>query len=245
MMSRFTLSPCGCQQCAPCYMAGYEQTEIDFVCSYLDVRKEKGTLTKVCVDVGAHVGLWSLKLSEWYQNRYNEIPAIYALEPDSINYEQLRKNAQQGETGIVPAQLAAWNKNAYLFVQKNANFGRHRVTDKGTCDRAAIRVNGIALDSVADTPEKRMMDVIKIDVEGAELTVLNGARQILLDNPHLLVVVEYSLDHMVAYGYRPHQCTNFMLAHGFRPARPIDEETVKRTQAGELKRVIFVKGDSI
>jgi len=245
MMSRFILHPCGCNQCAPCSMAGYEQTEIDFACQYLDRRCEAGTLNKRFIDVGAHVGLWSLKLSEWYQDRYEEIPTIYALEADAINYKQLKKNADQGQTGIMAVNLAVWNKNAYLFMQKNANFGRHRVTDKGVCDRTAVRVNGIALDSVAKTPEQRKMDIIKIDVEGAELMVLNGARQILIDNPELLVVVEYSLDHMAAYGYRPHQCTAFMQAHNFRPARPEDEVTINRIQVGELKRVMFVKGDTL
>lgn len=239
----YKFHPCGFRKCSPCYLKGYESTEIDYVCSYLDRVAEAGKLKGVAIDVGAHVGLWAMHLSEWYQNRYNVVPTIYAIEPDGLNYRQLLLNAQQPQTGITAINLAAWNKNTSLFFHQNTNPGRHKVSDVGVHGRAMMRVQGVALDSIASTKEQRQTDVLKIDVEGAELNVLNGARSILMDNDQLLVVVEYSLGHFAEYGYKAAQLTAFMREHGFKPARPVDTKTILKIRAGEIKRVIFVKGD--
>ena len=76
--------PCGHQSCAPCTMKGYESKEIDFVCEYLDKINERNKMTGVFIDVGAHVGLWAMQMSEWYRTRYKSQPLIYALEPDEL-----------------------------------------------------------------------------------------------------------------------------------------------------------------
>lgn len=239
----YKLRTCGYPRCSPCYVTDYEAKDIDFACEYIDRIAEAGKSSNVFVDVGAHVGLWSLQMSEWYQCRYNVIPTIYALEPDRLNHRVLRSNAQQAETGIVPVQAAAWNTNKQLYLKPHANPGRHTVTEFSLNANLLSQVQGIALDTVASTPAKRNIDVIKIDVEGAELNVLNGARQILTDNKQLLLVIEYSVGHFKAYGYTPAQLTAFLAEHDYYPARPIDERTVKSIRTGEIKRVMFIKGE--
>lgn len=234
---------CGYRKCSPCRVQGYEATEINFVCAYLDRVASIGKLNAVFVDVGAHVGLWALSLSEWYRNRYNIVPTIYALEPDMDNYVQLRRNAQQALTGIVPIQVAAWNRREWLVLQRHDNPGRHQVVS-GTPKNLLERIQGVALDDVAWTKKMRQMDAIKIDVEGAELNVLNGACQILTDNEQLLVMIEYSISHFQKYGYTPAQLTAFMQQHDYRPVRSVDNRTIKNISAGEIKRVMFVKGDT-
>ncbi len=235
-----TLQPCGYKKCSPCYIKGYESTEIDYVCNYLDAVTENGKLNGVFVDVGAHVGLWSLHMSEWYQHRYNIMPTIYAVEPDSANYVKLRLNAQQAPTGVIPVQVAAWNRNEWLSLKTDENPSRHCVTNIGIQEKCA-RVRGVMLDSVATS--RRQIDVIKIDVEGAELNVLNGARQILIENSQLLVMLEYSITHFEKYGYTVEQITTFMTQHDFQPARPVDKKTIENIRIGDIKRVMFIKGD--
>lgn len=234
---------CGFKKCAPCYVKEYEGREIDYVCQYLDKLGEVGQLKGVFVDVGAHVGLWSMVLSEWYQNCTNVVPSIYAVEADELNYRQLVKNAAQPQTGITAINLAAWNKNETLVLKRNANPGRHKVVTAQFTQPNEPRVQAIVLDSIATSKEQRQIDVIKIDVEGAELNVLNGARQIMNDNEQLLIVVEYSIGHFSEYGYRITQLTAFMKEHGFRLARPVDEKTAVNIRLGEVKRVMFIKGD--
>ncbi len=237
----YTMRTCGNTACAPCYMKDYEATEMDIVCQYLDRVAERDKLDYTFVDVGAHVGLWSLCMSEWYQNRYNIVPTIYAMEPESRNYCALRVNAQQAETGIVPVQAAAWNMTKPLFINMGDQPGRHWVTDKGFAGHSALRVNGVALDDVSQRAPQ--IDVMKIDVEGAELNVLNGARNILMKNEQMLLVVEVSVDHFTRYGYTAQQLRRFLQQHDYYFARPADENILRRLKSGQVKRVFFVKGE--
>jgi FkbM family methyltransferase len=224
-------------------MKSYEATEIDYVCDYLDRITLFGKLNGVFVDIGAHVGLWSLSMSEWYINRYAIVPIIYALEPESKNFMQLCRNAQQSDTGIRPVQAAAWNKNTHLFLKTNENPGRHQVIDVKSQQAQMMRVQAVALDNVVRDDANRQIDAIKIDVEGAELQVLNGARGIFDANKNLLVVVEYSIEHLAEYGTHPNQITGFMQMNGFTPARELDKHIVETICVDDLKRVIFIKGD--
>ena len=185
------IHPCGHTSCSPCNMEGYESKEIDFVCEYLDKLYKAGKLTGTFVDVGAHVGLWSAAVSEWYRACYNIKPSIYALEPAALNYRQLVRNAQMDpDSGIVPVQVAAWHKRETLFLKQCNNPSRHSVNNVGMSSRDAVKIQGITLDSVAQSPESKNIDVIKVDVEGAELNVMNGTREILASNDQLLVVLE-------------------------------------------------------
>lgn len=239
----YTMRTCGYKKCSPCYVNNYEAKEIDYVTKYLDRVAEAGKLNGTFIDVGAHVGLWSLQMSEWYQCRYAIIPIIYALECESANYTKLRRNAVQAETGIIPAQIAAWHRDEWLYIKQHAHPARHQVVSISQQGSERMRVMGKALDDMASAPENRQIDVIKIDVEGAELNVLNGARALLDENEQLLVVIEYSVGHFVQYGYTCEQVTGFMQANGYRFARPVDKKTADGMIAGQVKRVMFVKGE--
>ena len=230
----YSLHPCGYSKCAPCRLSNYEAAEIDYTCEYLDRVAKAGLLTGIFVDVGAHVGLWALSMSEWYINRYATIPHIIAIEADTDNYQKLRENATQASTGIMPVHSAAWNRDTKLLLKRRTHPARHKVIEgvQGCETDSEIRVPGVALDTVANTPEKRNIDAIKIDVEGAELLVLNGARSILTENKQLIVIVEYSADHFEEYGYRAEQLTAFMVSHGFRVPRKQDRTIINHLEIG-------------
>lgn len=242
-MCTLALHTCDYKKCNPCYVKDYGSAEINYVCNYLDVVAENGKLNGVFVDVGAHVGLWSFRMSEWYQCRYNIMPMIYAMEPDSANYVKIRLSAQQALTGVIPVQVAAWNRNEWLSLRTtDKNPSQHCVTNIGIQEECA-RVRGVTLDSVATSADKRQIDVIKINAKGAELNVLNGARQILIENDHLLVVLEYSIAQFKRYGYTVEQITIFMTQHDFQPARPVDKKIIENIRVGDIEHVMFIKGD--
>ena len=241
----YKFHPCGYKKCRPCYMKDYEAAEIDYTCNYLNKVAEAGKLNGVFVDVGAHAGLWSLQMSEWYQCRFNIKPTIYAIEADMDNFITLKRNALQAQTGIVPVHAAAWLRNTWLFVKKRENPAQHKVVDVAVPGGSPMRVNGIALDSSCPTHESKQIDAIKIDVEGAELNAVNGARQILMANDQMLAIIEYSVGHFEEYGYKPKQLTALMGSCGFRPARTLDKRVTEDIRAGQIKRVMFVKGDIV
>ena len=61
------------------------------------------------------------------------------------------------------------------------------------------------------------LDVVKIDVEGAELDVLRGMERILRTSPDIAVVAEYGPSHLARVGLAPDAWFTAFAAHGLQP----------------------------
>lgn len=230
---------CGYTKCAPCRMKDYELREMRFVCDYLKRVHAVEPLCNVFIDVGAHVGLWSLHMNQFYQDAFGTKPIVYALEADYSNYLVLQLNADQFKTRIVPIHAAAWDSDKGVYLKHHDNPSQHQVFSHGL----TTPVPSMALDQLVCHDNRFLVDAIKIDIEGAELWALKGAQRILADNKQLLCVVEYSVEHFKQYKYTCQDVTDFMLGCGFKPVRSEDRQVVANIAAGAIKRVMFVKGD--
>ena len=144
------------------------------------LRRHVGPGTTVW-DVGANVGFFTLLAARLGGD-------VQAFEPVPATARRLRANVAAngfGERVRVHEQAVAARSGraAFLLVEDAswshlADRGRHPRT------RARLEVPVVALDDL-DLP---LPDVIKVDVEGSELAVLEGARRLLADHAPLLVV---------------------------------------------------------
>lgn len=122
------------------------------------------------LDVGASIGLYTLLASQLVGSNGR----IVAIEPDPRAYTQLQANiAANGSRNVTPLRLAAASRHEsrtlYLGDQSTVS-GLHQ---GGRPERtiAEEQVNSVPLDVlIGDTH----IDIVKIDVEGAELEVLDG-----------------------------------------------------------------------
>lgn len=140
---------------------------------------------KCCVlDVGAHIGLVALPAASVLA----EGGMLYAFEPAEANAQILHRHLKlNGLANVVVTQSLAGDKNAdeVDFYESVGPHGQNAIVLKS--EATLISEHGgynrttrpqIALD---DFCRERALapEVIKIDVEGAELGVLEGAREIL------------------------------------------------------------------
>lgn len=127
------------------------------------------------IDLGAYDGDTIREFCEITNNKYDHITA---LEPDAKNYKKLIKNTQDMKN-ISCLNMGAWNKKDTLIFEKNA--GRNsKLSSKGEC----VKVTDI--DSL-DIPAT----FIKMDIEGAEMKALDGAKQTIKNNLPRLYVCAY------------------------------------------------------
>lgn len=124
---------------------------------------------KTVVDLGANIGLWSLWASEAYG-----FAKVIAVEPDAENAKMVRRNF---EANLIPGEVleAAIGSSAgkALFQkQRESNLGR--VAASGTAnDPETVEVAQVSMHDVLHRlPPGSVIDVVKMDVEGAEQTVL-------------------------------------------------------------------------
>ena len=75
----------------------------------------------------------------------------------------------------------------------------------------------VALDHLLDSEGLRPPDLIKLDAEGAELAVLQGARGLLADSPPLWLM-EMEEKTLAAAGASKAAVANFLAGYGYRAA---------------------------
>lgn len=122
------------------------------------------------VDIGAHHGYYTLMASR----RVGAKGKVLAFEPDPVNYHLLEKHTTWNKLKNVELMEAAvGSENGTLKFSKGTGTGTGHLADDGDIEVSVVRLD----DEVAQ--RKLKPTHLKIDVEGAELQVLEGATQTL------------------------------------------------------------------
>lgn len=132
---------------------------------------------RVALDIGAHVGLWSLALSSYFS-------AVYAFEP--VFGELLRANLTNS-CNVRVSEVALGNVNGVVgmdIVTENSGNTRVCTTVSGPTEI----VNMHRFDDVAASLGIVHSDFIKIDVEGYEHDVILGAENFIKSCKPVMVV---------------------------------------------------------
>jgi FkbM family methyltransferase len=154
---------------------------------------------KVFVDVGANIGVHTLAAARRMQGNGK----IYAFEPFPRTKALLEKSIWlNGFSEIVEVhQKAITNqeKNLKLYLGKTS--GHHSLYHEASDSLSSqkyINVESTRLDKAILT--EKQIDLIKIDVEGAELQVLESSKEFILTNPHIAIIAEFSIHHLKKSG---------------------------------------------
>ncbi|MDE6470658.1 MAG: FkbM family methyltransferase [Eubacterium sp.] len=141
---------------------------------YHDILRLKDN--EIIVDLGAYDGDTIKEFTDFANGRYKH---IYALEPDAKNYKKLLRNTEDMKN-ITAYNMGAWNKKDTLIFEKNA--GRNsKLSSKG------VPVEVTDIDSLINDN----ITMIKMDIEGAELHALDGAKDIIQKHAPKLYVCAY------------------------------------------------------
>jgi FkbM family methyltransferase len=130
---------------------------------------------RVAVDVGAHVGFWSYYLSRAFR-------AVHAFEPTPLFRECFAKNVPAVNVTLYPVALGQRAGSAEMVIDP-VNSGATHLRESASGDVEIRRLDDYELDQV---------DLIKIDVEGFEPFVLEGARETLLRCRPIVIIEQYS-----------------------------------------------------
>jgi len=150
------------------------------------------------LDVGAHVGYYSCLAGRLVGPR----GLVVAFEPSPRNFELLQANVwRNGLTNVVCFPWAVSDEPGFTQLYLSAdNSGDHRIYahEQG---RASTTVRVAALDALEVL--RPPVDVVKIDVQGAEESVFRGAERLLAASPGALLAVEFAPNELRAFGGEP------------------------------------------
>ena len=158
----------------------HEQKEFELVI-------QNSNLNSTALDVGANSGVWTYKLSQHFQH-------VISFEPVRQSYESLVKNCTRENTNLHQLALGNIQKPILMYVVKG-NTGASFVVrdDKKITGRVPRSFEGQTFQKVnQSTLDHEIADekigFLKIDVEGYELEVLEGAKHVLIKNKPLVLI---------------------------------------------------------
>jgi FkbM family methyltransferase len=180
---KVSLNPEG--QIAEALWYGFESAERDFVSSYLSRNMQ-------VVNAGANIGLYSIMASALVGPKGK----VHAFEPSTQSYIRLLKNlALNGCHNCIANKLGLSNVTESLVLRvdpKSPRLDGHRFVEKldavHELQKTDEVVECVTLDSYLTWRGIRSVDFMVIDIEGAELGMLEGSVEILTHSDPTLVL---------------------------------------------------------
>lgn len=161
----------------------------------------------VVFDIGANAGFYTLLAA----SRVRPNGTVVAFEPLLENVRHIERHVQINRVDRVRiVQAAVGRNNGTARFQPHASRAMGRISDSGTMD-----VDLVSLDALCDARTIPDPTLMKIDVEGAELSVLDGASRMLKRAQPTIF--------LATHGAEIHRkCCEYLAAIGYT-IRPIDE----------------------
>lgn len=141
----------------------------------------------IVVDLGANIGYFTLLAARLVGKEGK----VYAFEPEPVNYSLLLKNIEiNGYKNIVPVQkaISSTTGTVRLFID-NEDSGGHTIRQYND-KMEFVEIESVTLDDYF-RDKGHPINVIKMDIEGAEMAALSGMNRIIKENKNLKMFVEF------------------------------------------------------
>lgn len=135
---------------------------------------------KVIIDAGAYTGFSSIYFSTKYKNA-----KVISIEADGSNYEILLKNISSSYKNIVPINRALWHRSGKLGIH-NKNIDHCSVTVGE--EEGDYWIDAISLSDVIRDYELSVIDILKMDIEGAEKEIFEHNSDLWLGLVKVLII---------------------------------------------------------
>ena len=181
------------------------------------------------VDVGAHVGWYTLKAAQLVGPKGH----VIAVEPNPETLVRLFDNVRSSGVGgiVVVAPVASSDSEGTLtlYAAPRENTGESSLASgnaaQGGGTAVPYQVRARRLDDIVREAHVGPVDMIKIDVEGAEFTVLKGAVE-TLDRDRPVLSVELLDPQLKQMGSSVAEVQAFLSAHGYVPTVQREDNTI-------------------
>jgi FkbM family methyltransferase len=163
-------------------------------------------------DIGANIGLYTTKASKLVGLEGQ----VHSFEPDQKNYQILQsKTKEQKNLKINNVALSNENGQHDLFIDA-INPGNHSFSKENLYkNQVSISVPTTTLDEYVEKNKLEKVDVIKIDVQGAEYLVFSGARKTLSKFP-VTIIMEFWPDGIKKVGNNPDDLIKLLHDLGYK-----------------------------
>jgi FkbM family methyltransferase len=168
---------------------------------------------KVFVDAGANFGIYTLLAAKIV----GEAGRVISFEPSSRVFPVLQRNiALNGSQSVLAFPVALTDKPGRARLYHHSAVGCDSLGHDASFEQGAYaeEIETESLDNVLKRIAVKRVDVIKMDVQGAEELALRGANEIVT-SMRPVVIFEFFPQGAVSLGLPPNGTWEFLESHGY------------------------------
>ena len=152
-----------------------------------DVNSFKINQNDIVIDVGAHIGLFSLLVSQFCKTG-----KIFSFEPIRENFDLLVSNLELNHIeNIFPFNVGVSKNSGKLNLFLNNDQSAHSIFPNGS---KSIAVDSISLQKIFDEKKISACKLLKLDCEGAEYDIIDSLPVEYLDKIQNMVIEYHFAD---------------------------------------------------
>ncbi len=192
------------------FTGNFELNELKFVGRFL-----KPGMT--VLDIGAHHGLYTILAAR----SVGKAGRVVAFEPSPKERQRLlahlRLNRVAERVSVIASAIGSETADTTLYVVKGKETGCNSLRPPAVKEPTeAVQVPVTSLDAFLSRENIGRVDFIKMDIEGAELAMLQGAQEMLARHPRPVILAEMADSRTLAWGYKASAIYDFLAARGFQ-----------------------------
>lgn len=165
------------------------------------------------LDIGAAFGQYTLLAAGAVGNTGK----VHAFEPDPVSFDWLSGNVRRNRlSNVTAAQIALGDAAGVLdlYIGAPDNLGTTSLRRQYNYSGRTARVDVMPLDRYLERVGLDRVDVIKIDVEGAESLVFRGAEKLLATRPAM--IIEFEESNQVRFGSSCAELARMLIEKGYK-----------------------------
>lgn len=165
------------------------------------------------IDIGANIGYYSLLASKVI----GKIGRVYSFEHSFREYKRLLKNIEINNcSNIIPLNIALSDTSSeieFSVAKGHTGLNSMIIADKSVVKSTQI-IRTMRLDAILNSENKKFQ-LVKIDVEGAELLILKGMANMLKEHLIEKLVIEITPRFFKVFNYEKEDIYNYLSRFGY------------------------------
>jgi FkbM family methyltransferase len=142
-----------------------------------------GKSPKVFVDVGANIGRYTIPMAK-------KSGTVVAIDADPENFNQLAENIKLNNLkNVIAVERACWFEEAVLPMNVESLISKTTSSLKGASGKV-VDVRCSTLDTILKECGITEVDLVKMDIEGAEREGLMGMKETIANSPNIEIIFE-------------------------------------------------------
>lgn len=196
------------------------------------------------VDVGANIGFYSLVMGKLLR----DTGIIYSFEPNGDTYKKFKENIELNQLRNISLHkvgLSDTEKDVEIIYNLR-NSGTASIFKPATAAEKKETIHLMKFDDFCNAENLENINLLKVDIEGSELSFLVGAEYAIKRNRKLAMAVEMMDENCMNIGYTISELFQYIVGLGFKAYLPrpfpFALKQVDSVSHGYRDNIIFLRG---